>query len=458
MIIVDKGLEKLEKDGKPVRAAIVGAGFMAQGLALQIVKFTPGIRLVGVANRTVENGKKVLLEADIDSSSIVILNSGEENPKSQILNPKQFQNSNDQKTKQAVDTIISEGKYVVTSEPGLFCRSNSVDVIIEMTGSLDYGARVVMEAIKNKKHVVSFNAELDGTVGPILKHYADKAGVIYTLADGDQPGVTMNLYRFVTGIGLKPVLCGNIKGLHDPYRNPTTQEGFAKQWRQRPTMVTSFADGTKISFEQAVVANATGMRVGKRGMNGPTVETGTRIEEIAKYFPEKDLESEAGIVDYVVGAFPPGGIFVLAKALDEKQKHYLNYYKMGEGPYYCFYVPYHLCHFEIPASIVRAVIYRDETLASIGRPMVEVVSIAKKDLKKGETIDKLGGYTVYGVCENYDTARKENLLPIGLSEGSELARDVDRDSALTFADVRFDEEKFVYKLWKEQLEKFSVEK
>ena len=153
----------------------------------------------------------------------------------------------------------------------LLCKAGNIDVIVEVTGAVEFSSRVVFEAIKNKKHVVIMNAELDGTVGAILKVYADKAGVVITNADGDQPGVEMNLFRFVKGIGVKPVLCGNIKGLQDPYRNPTTQEGFAKKWGQNPYMVTSFADGTKISFEQAIVANATGMTIGQRGMFGPTV-------------------------------------------------------------------------------------------------------------------------------------------------------------------------------------------
>ena len=126
--------------------------------------------------------------------------------------------------------------------------------------------------------------------------------MVYTNVDGDQPGVIMNLYRFVRGIGIRPVLCGNIKGLQDPYRNPTTQAAFAARWGQNPHMVTSFADGTKISFEQAIVANATGMRVGKRGMHGFTVAPGTPISEAAKLFDPVIDVSQPGIVDYVVGA------------------------------------------------------------------------------------------------------------------------------------------------------------
>ena len=137
------------------------------------------------------------------------------------------------------------------------------------------------------------------------------SGVVFTNVDGDQPGVMMNLYRFVKGIGVRPVMCGNVKGLHDPYRNPTTQEGFAKKWGQQVAMVTSFADGTKISFEQAIVGNGCDFRVLRRGMMGPTVETGTPITEAVTAFPEERLLEGGGWVDYVVGAAPSPGVFVL---------------------------------------------------------------------------------------------------------------------------------------------------
>jgi predicted homoserine dehydrogenase-like protein len=300
------------------------------------------------------------------------------------------------------------------------------------------------------------NAEVDGTIGPILKTYADKAGVVLSGADGDQPGVIVNLYRFVKGIGVKPVLCGNIKGLHDPYRNPTTQEAFAKQWGQKAHMVTSFADGSKISFEQAVVANATGMRVAKRGMFGPTVPTGTPINESVNWYPSEEMLNGPGIVDYVVGAHPNPGIFVLGTHDDPIQKHYLNLYKLGTGPFYCFYVPYHLCHFEAPNSIARAVIFKDATYTPLDRPYVEVVAAAKKDLKAGETLDGIGFYMTYGLCENYHTARKENLLPIGLAEGCKLKNDIPKDKVLTLDDVIFPEGRLCDKLWKEQLETFPA--
>ena len=212
--------------------------------------------------------------------------------------------------------------------------------------------------------------------------------MVYTGCDGDQPGVQMNLVRFVKGIGLRPLVAGNVKGLHDPYRNPTTQKGFAEQWGQDPAMVTSFADGTKISFEQAIVANATGMTVERRGMRG--ADHRGHVDELVKMYDVEELERLGGVVDYVVGSQPGPGVFVLATHDDPRQRHYLNLYKLGEGPLYSFYTPYHLCHFEVPNSVARAALFGDATLRPLGPPTVEVVTTAKIDLHAGEQIDGLG--------------------------------------------------------------------
>jgi predicted homoserine dehydrogenase-like protein len=336
----------------------------------------------------------------------------------------------------------------------LLCQAQGLDAIVEVTGTIEHAARVVLEAMAHGKHVVLMNAEVDGTLGPILKTYADRAGVVLTSADGDQPGVMMNLWRFVKGLGVKPVLCGNIKGLHDPYRNPSTQASFAKQWGQNPHMVSSFADGTKISFENAIVANGTGMRVAKRGMHGPTVAPGTPIQEVGQLYPLQDLLDGPGIVDYVVGAMPGPGVYVLGTHDHPRQQHYLKLYKMGEGPLYCFYTPYHLCHFEVPNTVARAVLFADAALTPLGAPQVEVLATAKRALKAGEVMDGLGGFMSYGLAENAPIARQENLLPIGLAEGCTLLRDLAQDAVLTFNDVQLPPGRLADQLWREQMARF----
>ncbi|MBA4374004.1 MAG: NAD(P)-dependent oxidoreductase [Thermodesulfovibrio sp.] len=432
MIIVDQALQQRQEAGNPIRVAMVGAGFMGRGIAFQICNCIQGMELVAIANRHLDGARQAYVEAGIERTRTV-------------------------ETLAQLEDSIRKGEPAVTEDALLLCRADGIDAVIEVTGTIEFAARVVMTAIEQGKHVIMMNAELDGTVGPILKVYADRAGVIITNVDGDQPGVIMNLYRFVKGIGLRPVMCGNIKGLHDPYRTPTTQKGFAEQWKQKPHMVTSFADGTKISFEQAIVANATGMAVVRRGMLGPAVPAGTPIREAAKHFPAELLMKGKGIVDYVVGAEPSAGVFVLGTEDHPAQKHYLNYYKLGEGPLYCFYTPLHLCHFEVPNTIARAVLYHDAAIAPLGAPMVDVVAAAKTDLKAGEILDGIGCYMTYGLCENSSVVAAQNLLTIGLAAGCRLKRDVSRDAVLSYEDVEVPAGRLSDRLRDEQNTYFTAE-
>ncbi len=297
------------------------------------------------------------------------------------------------------------------------------------------------------------NAELDGTVGPLLARKAADAGVIFSGVDGDQPGVELNLHRFVRGLGLEPLVCGNIKGLQDPYRNPTTQEGFARQWGQDPAMVTSFADGTKVSFEQAIVANATGMTVARRGMGG--ADHRGHVDELVTAYDVDELRQLGGVVDYVVGAKPGPGVFVLATADSPSSRHYLDLYKLGKGPLYSFYTPYHLCHFEVPTSLARAVLFGDAAIAAAGAPRVEVVAIAKRDLSAGHVVDGLGGYDSYGEAETSAATTSGGLLPMGIAEGCRLVRDVRKDDALRYDDVELPDGRLIDRLRAEQAELFA---
>jgi predicted homoserine dehydrogenase-like protein len=432
MVIVDTALAEREADQNPVKVAMIGAGFMGRGIALQIIESTPGMDIVAIYNRNREGAERAYREAGIDSFETV-------------------------DSIQALEYRIANGKYSIVEDPMWLCKAHGIDVLVEVTGAVEFSSRIVFEAIQNRKHVVLMNAELDATVGPILKVYAERAGVVLTNVDGDQPGVEMNLYRFVKSIGVKPVLCGNIKGLQDPYRNPTTQEGFAKKWGQNPAMVTSFADGTKISFEQTLVANATGMTIGKRGMFGPTVPSGTPLSDVLQdLYPLDVLTKGPGIVDYVVGAEPNPGVFVLGTHNNPLQQHYLNLYKLGEGPLYLFYTPYHLCHFEVPLTCARAALFHDAAVTPIGAPLVDVVATAKVDLKEGDTLDGIGYYMTYGQCETAEITADQKLLPMGLAEGCILKTNIPKDRVLTYDDVIVPENRFCDKLRQEQNEYFNV--
>jgi len=423
MIIVDNALKEREKSNNPVKVGIIGAGYMGRGTVLTIERSVPGMKVAALYNRTLSKAEKAFDQADIENYRRV-------------------------KSRDELDQLIDDGGYAITDNASVLCQADNLDVIIEATGEIEFGAEVTLEAIENKKHVVLMNAELDATVGPILKTYADKQDVIITNADGDQPGVIMNLMRFVETIGYKPVLAGNIKGLQDHYRNPETQKSFAEKHKQKPRMVTSFADGTKISMEMVVVANATGFKTGTRGMYGPECD---HVSEALDLF-SKDEMLDGGLVDFILGAEPGPGVFVIAHNDHPIQRDYMSYFKMGDGPFYVFYVPYHLPHLEVPLTAARAVLFEDATITPMSGPVCETITMAKKDLNKGEILDGIGGFTCYGTIDNSDVCRNENLLPMGLSEGCTLKKSVKKDHPITFDEVNLPEGRLSDKLWKEQLE------
>ena len=421
MIIVDTALAKRAASGNPVRVAIIGAGYMGRGVALQIITAIEGMQLVAVSNRTLSEAERAFRESGVTDAREV--NSVAE-----------------------LERAIADGKPAFTNDAFHLCEANGIDAIIEATGEIEFGAHVVMRAIEHRKHVVLMNAELDATVGPILKVYADRAGIILTNADGDQPGVVMNLLRFVKSIGYRPLLAGNIKGLQDRFRNPTTQAGFAAKYNQKPKLITAFADGTKISMEMAITANATGFRVNTRGMHGPRC---THVTEALKLFT-MDHFAKGGIVDYVLGAEPGPGVFVLGYNDNPIKRQYMNYFKMGDGPLYAFYTPYHLPHLEVPLTVARAVLFGDAAVAPLGGPVCDVVTMAKRDLKAGESLDGIGAYMTYGTIENSDVCHRDRLLPMGLSEGCVLKRDIAVDEAISYDDVVVPEVRLADRLRTEQ--------
>ena len=445
MIIVDNALEQRHKQGKPIRVGLIGAGFMSRGLARLITKSVKGMKVAAISNRNIQKARDLCTYADIlDVAEVGTTHALEEN--------------------------VGRGRCCITDDALLLTQAANIDVLVELTGHVEFGAVVVMSAISNGKPVVLMNAELDGTIGPIIQQYAQKAGVMVTGSDGDQPGVEMNLYRFVKSLGATPLVCGNIKGLQDFYRNPTTQKGFAEAWQQSPHMVTSFADGTKISFEQALVANATNMTIPKRGMYGHDfslhrdelverfkLEYTGHVDDMTQIYDIEELKAMGGIVDYVVGLKPAPGVYVIASHDDPKQHHYLNYNKLGKGPLYSFYVPYHLLHFEVPISIARVVLFNDPVIRPDYGPRVDVITLAKKDLEAGERLDGLGGYCTYGQCETYETTMRERLLPVGLSEDCILKRPVKRDSPISYDDVIVPEGRLSDRLRDEQNRLYPIQ-
>jgi predicted homoserine dehydrogenase-like protein len=430
MLLVDNALRVREEQRNPIRVAIVGAGFMSQGLVNQIARSVLGMRVAGVSNRKPDRALQVLHYAGFEDARLV-------------------------DTQASLDGELANGRPVATEDALLLCRSEHVDVVVDATGSVEFGAHVALEAFKHAKDVVLMNAEVDATIGPILQVYARNFGVILSACEGDEPGVQMNLVRWVKGLGLIPRVVGNIKGLQDRYRNPTTQKDFAERWGQNPAMVTSFADGSKISFEQAIVANATGFKVKSRGMSRGLEYRGD-IMNIGNIYNVDEVRAFGGIVDYVVGT-PLTKVFVLAEHSDPKQRHYLELYKMGKGPLYSFFTPYHLVHFEVPNAIARVVLFRDSVARPLAGPVVEVCAVAKRDLRGGEILDNSGMYMTYGEAANVDEMSANQYLPEGLVEGCKLKNNIAKDTVITYGDVELPTDRLADRLRAEQYKRFRGE-
>jgi len=427
--IVDNALAKRAATGNPIKVGLIGAGFMSKGLVHHVVNAHPGIAISAISNRTIGKAADAYRFGNDAFEPITATNQAD------------------------LNAAVSSGLPVITDDPFLLTRCEQLDVLIDLTGAVELGARLTIDAIRHHKHMILMNAEVDATVGPILKSYADAEGVIVSAADGDQPVVQINLARFVRGLGCIPRVLGNIKGLQDEYRTPTTQQGFAEQWGQNVHMVTSFADGSKVSFEQAIVANALGLTVHKRGMLGQDHDG--HVDELTTKYDLDELRRLGGVVDYVVKAKPGPGVFCLAEHPDPKQQHYLKLFKLGEGPLYSFYTPYHLCHLELPYTIGRVVDFADSTGSPVGPPMVEVCAVAKHDLKAGQRLDDYGGYDTYGQAVSAREMLEADYLPEGVIEGCVLKRDLPKDTVITYADVELPEGRLVDQLRTEQRAKFQ---
>jgi len=427
-MIVDTELREREAKGRPIRVGMVGAGATGRAIALQLGTPVPGIRLMAIANRTLAHGERAFREAGIT----------------------EWRHA---ESAREAEAAINRGVPVLTDDPSVLTACDAIDIIVEVTGTVAAAAHVVLEAFEHGKHVVLVNAELDSLLGPILKVRADQAGVVLTHTDGDEPGVAMTLFRYLRSLGLRPVAAGNIKGMVDYYRNPETQLLFAEKHDQDVRKVTSFADATKLSMETTVLANATGFHAGRRGMYGPACKY---VRELANLLPADQMLS-TGLVDYSVGAAPHTGGFVIVHEESPLKKVQLAYYKLGDGPFYVFYTPFHLPHIQLASTIGRAVIHRDPTVAPLAGPVCEVVTVAKRNLRAGERLDGIGGFCAYGLIDNSASVRALGALPIALSEGCILRRDVSKDAVLSFDDVEeLVRDRVVEELWMEQNTRWSL--
>ncbi len=391
-----KELQARARQGHPVRVGLVGAGAMGLGIAWQIGR-TPGMELSFVADRDLAAARQA--EALYGKPARV--------------------------TADALALLRDE--------------ATPCDVLVEATNCIGPAADYCLAAIERRAHVVLMNAEVDLCLGPLLQAEAARRGVVVTSDAGDQPGVLARMLDEIRMWAFELVQAGNIKGFLDRHATAQSLLAEAQKRKLNPVQCCAYSDGSKLNIEMALVANATGMLPFQPGMQGPRC---ARVEEVLQVF-DFDRYEGIGRVDYILGAQPGGGVYVVGRCDDEFQKHYLWYYKLhGRHPYYLFYRPYHLCHLETTRAIALAALWGKPVMTPRAGRVADVYAYAKQDLPAGRIIEHaIGSDEVYGMIDQAREADAAGRLPQGLleSEAAEekprLRRAVKKDTPLTGDDV-----------------------
>jgi predicted homoserine dehydrogenase-like protein len=423
-------LAKRAAAGNPIRVGIVGSGKFGAGVVAQLTRMQ-GMDAVAVADINLDHAQHAYTASGIPANSL-------------------------RRAKQSaeIDDAIRSGKFAVTEDGMALINADQVDVVVEATGIPEVGARMAYHALLRRKHVIMVNVEADVTVGALLRRTADAAGVVYTLVDGDQPGSTMLMVDWARTLGFEIVAAGRGTVLYadDPTGTPDTvpqRYGFSQEMIERRTinlkMYNSFRDGSKAQLEMTALANAAGLVPDVRGMHEPSVN----IEDIARLLSHEDeggVLSQHGVVELANSVAEDGktllpnglnmGVFVVVRTdhphIAEDLKDIYHLHHGGNDRNYLLWRPYHLVSIEAPMSIMQAVFFGQPTAAPQPTPTAEVIAVAKRALKAGETLDGSGGYTISGVCEKAAVARDQRLLPLGLSDSAKLKQDVAQGAAITY--------------------------
>jgi predicted homoserine dehydrogenase-like protein len=403
-----------------IRVAVVGTGYFGSGL-LRRLALLDGFEPCLAANRTLERAIAAFARAGVDPNNIVITSVTRE-----------------------AQSALHAGKCVATDDLLMATELDGIDVVVEATGDVLVGAEVALGTIRAGKHIVAANPEAQATIGPILKELADRAGVVYTDVDGDEPGLLNELLEYCAGLGLEVVVAGNCKGVLKRYATPETQAAFAREYKLQPWIATAAADGTKLNFELTVVANASGFVPAVRGMHGPITDAGHLIEQ----YEDLGLLDGGHYVDYAHGLGT--GVFAVVHSDDPEVQSDFRYLKMGNGPFYLFVRPNVLVHYQAPGSIARAVRECKATVAPAGAQVADTIGFAKRDLEPGGRLDGIGGFDMYGMIVNADEARRDGLVPIGVAQYARLTRRLRKDEPIDYNAIQFDTDNLALDLRRQQ--------
>ncbi|QTN32474.1 homoserine dehydrogenase [Akkermansiaceae bacterium] len=355
-------IRKLRNLEKPIRIGLVGAGCMGRGIAHQI-SITPGMSLEWIADK---------------------------NPAS------------------AQDLASLTKTDLHGTDAHRLLREHPVDFFVEATNTIWSAYQYCETALENGAHVVLMNAEVDLVLGPTLCRLAAEKNLIVTSDAGDQHGVLATMIQEVQLWGFKIIQAGNIKGFLNRHATAADLIHEAAKRNLSPIQCCAYTDGTKLNIEMAALANAFHLVPTKTGMTGPAI---AHVDQALEAFELGDT----GTVDYILGSEPGGGVYVIGKCEDPIQQPYLEYYKIGKGPYYLFKRDYHLCHLETTTAIARIMLHREPTLQPWAGRVTDVYAFAKTGIRADTIIPHgIGGDHFYGLIATMEEAMKNDWVPIAL--------------------------------------------
>lgn len=401
--------ERQRRVGRPIRVGLVGAGQMGRGFVAQVRRID-GMEVVAIADIAVERAIAAFEATGVSAVA------GEDPT--------------------VLSAAIEAGEAVVCNDSELL-TSLPVDIVIEASGIPSVAAAVAWRSLLAGRHVGLLTVEADVTVGLLLASVARRAGLVYTVCRGDEPVEAKLLVDYARDLALEVICAG--KGKNNPLRPhafPGELMAEADEKHMNPKMLCSFVDGSKTMVEMAALANATGLSVSQRGMNGPAATIAT-LGDIFRPIADGGILERSGVVDYATGPIAPG-LFVVVRSEDPTVVAEMDYLKMGSGPYYALYRPYHLASIEAPLTVASAVLDGVADMTSCFWT-AEVVATAKRALRSGQKLDGIGGESVYGCVDRAEVAHARGLLPLGLVAGATMIRSVEPDQPLTYDDVALDE-------------------
>ncbi|PKP76009.1 MAG: homoserine dehydrogenase [Alphaproteobacteria bacterium HGW-Alphaproteobacteria-6] len=398
--------------GKPIRIGLVGAGEMGTDIVSRVAHM-----------RGIEIGAISELKPGAAAKSVEIAYGSTDRVQAVA-------------TADAANAAMEQGKVAITDNVSALLEAGLIDVVVDATGIPSVGAEIGLRAMERGKHLVMMNVEADVTIGAYLRAEAERLGVIYSLGAGDEPSSCMELIEFVSAMGHRIISAG--KGKNNPLNIDATPAEYTEEAIRRhmnPRMLVEFVDGSKTMVEMAAIANATGLVPDRPGMHGPACSREDLNKVLVPQSAGGLLSSADGRVDYTIGKGVAPGVFVVAEMDHPRIRERMEDLKMGKGPYFTFFRPYHLTSLEVPLTCARAVLYGKADMVPMARPVAEVCAVAKTDLAVGDTLDQIGEYCYRAWIMTADEARAAKAIPCGLLTGAKVTAPIRKGELITTANA-----------------------